>query len=381
MYTTQPSNQLHGEEPFVSDGTCARFVKIRDEWHMSLAPGLAGRVQVGTTVTCDVETRAGKRHTPVRHRDPHPGNAGRHPQGALPHRGVPGRARQRRAQHVRDAAGRRLGRAAPRLGVAAVARRRHRRGGGDRQVGPRRARQGADHRHRRERTRRPPGDRGDRRARQTAAAGSRGSRRRTASRRPAPSAGPRRAIPGSPAAAPSPRSSTRASSATSRWPTRRAKTSTPTSSRSRWRRTGTTGPRGSTAASSSGPSPSPDCPRRSPQAAARSPSNQQNHETSHAETLPPDGTVAAGGAAGRPPALSGMPGRVPGRPGLPLVRLRRSRPRRGGAVRQRLASSPSSRGRRGPCPAPPTRAGNPPNHPACEPRRGYRRTRLPAGTT
>ena len=63
MYTTQPSNQLHGEEPFVSDGTLARFVKIKDEWQMSLAPGLARLVQVGTTVTCDVETRAGKRYT------------------------------------------------------------------------------------------------------------------------------------------------------------------------------------------------------------------------------------------------------------------------------------------------------------------------------
>ncbi|MYE13193.1 MAG: hypothetical protein F4X99_16380 [Gammaproteobacteria bacterium] len=63
MYTTQPSNQLHGEEPFVSDGTLARFVRIKGEWHMSLAPGLAGLVQVGTTVTCDVETKAGKRYT------------------------------------------------------------------------------------------------------------------------------------------------------------------------------------------------------------------------------------------------------------------------------------------------------------------------------
>ena len=62
MYPTQPSNQLHGEQPFVSDGTCARFVKVRDEWQMSLAPGLAALVRVGTTVTCDVETRAGKRY-------------------------------------------------------------------------------------------------------------------------------------------------------------------------------------------------------------------------------------------------------------------------------------------------------------------------------
>ena len=63
MYTTQPSNQLNGEQPFVSDGTLARFVNVEGEWHMSLAPGLAGLVQVGTTVTCDVETRAGKRYT------------------------------------------------------------------------------------------------------------------------------------------------------------------------------------------------------------------------------------------------------------------------------------------------------------------------------
>ena len=63
MYPTQPSNQLHGEEPFVSDGTCARFVKVRDDWQMSLAPGLAALVRVGTTVTCDVETKAGKRYT------------------------------------------------------------------------------------------------------------------------------------------------------------------------------------------------------------------------------------------------------------------------------------------------------------------------------
>ena len=61
-YNPQPSNtQL--PEKFVSDGTYVRFVKVKDEWHMSLAPGLAGLVQVGTTVTCDVKTRAGKRYT------------------------------------------------------------------------------------------------------------------------------------------------------------------------------------------------------------------------------------------------------------------------------------------------------------------------------
>ena len=61
-YTNQPSNSPLPEE-FVSDGSYARFVRIGDEWHMSLAPQLAAIVRVGTAVTCDVETRAGKRHT------------------------------------------------------------------------------------------------------------------------------------------------------------------------------------------------------------------------------------------------------------------------------------------------------------------------------
>ena len=61
-YTPQPSNTPLPED-FVSDGTHARFVKVRGEWHMSLAPQLAAIVQVGTAVTCDVETRAGKLHT------------------------------------------------------------------------------------------------------------------------------------------------------------------------------------------------------------------------------------------------------------------------------------------------------------------------------
>ena len=61
-YHNQPSNYAIPEE-FVSDGTHARFVNVRGEWHMSLAPGLAALVRVGTTVTCDVETKAGKRHT------------------------------------------------------------------------------------------------------------------------------------------------------------------------------------------------------------------------------------------------------------------------------------------------------------------------------
>ena len=60
-YISQPSNQPLPEE-FVSDGTYARFVNVRGEWHMSLAPGMAAMVRVGTAVTCDVETKAGKRH-------------------------------------------------------------------------------------------------------------------------------------------------------------------------------------------------------------------------------------------------------------------------------------------------------------------------------
>ena len=61
-YNTQPSNQLRVPEEFVSDGSYARFVNVRGEWHMSLAPQMAAIVQVGTAVTCDVETRAGKRY-------------------------------------------------------------------------------------------------------------------------------------------------------------------------------------------------------------------------------------------------------------------------------------------------------------------------------
>ena len=61
-YSKQPSNTRLPEE-FVSDGSYARFVKLRGEWHMSLAPDMAALVDIGTTVTCDVETKAGKRHT------------------------------------------------------------------------------------------------------------------------------------------------------------------------------------------------------------------------------------------------------------------------------------------------------------------------------
>ena len=61
-YNHQPSNTPLRDE-WVSDGSYARFVKIRGEWHMSLAPQLAEIVDIGTAVTCDVETQAGKRHT------------------------------------------------------------------------------------------------------------------------------------------------------------------------------------------------------------------------------------------------------------------------------------------------------------------------------
>ena len=60
-YQNQPSNKLREPEEFVSDGSYARFVNVRGEWHMSLAPPMAAIVRVGTAVTCDVETRAGKR--------------------------------------------------------------------------------------------------------------------------------------------------------------------------------------------------------------------------------------------------------------------------------------------------------------------------------
>ena len=62
-YHNQPSTRLRVPDEFVSDGTYARFVNVKGEWHMSLAPPLAAMVRVGTTVTCDVETKAGDRHT------------------------------------------------------------------------------------------------------------------------------------------------------------------------------------------------------------------------------------------------------------------------------------------------------------------------------
>ena len=61
-YHNQPSNRLRDRDDFVSDGTYARYVKVSGEWLMSLAPPLAALVDIGTTVTCDVETKAGKRH-------------------------------------------------------------------------------------------------------------------------------------------------------------------------------------------------------------------------------------------------------------------------------------------------------------------------------
>ena len=61
-YHNQPSNTPLPEE-FVSDGSYARFVKLRGEWHMSLAPQMAAIVDISTALTCDVETRAGKRYT------------------------------------------------------------------------------------------------------------------------------------------------------------------------------------------------------------------------------------------------------------------------------------------------------------------------------
>ena len=61
-YNNQPSNTRRPKAS-VAGGSCARFVKVRGQWHMSLAPSLAQIVEVGTAVTCDVETKAGKRYT------------------------------------------------------------------------------------------------------------------------------------------------------------------------------------------------------------------------------------------------------------------------------------------------------------------------------
>ena len=61
-YNNQPSS-TRIPEASAAGGSCARFVKVRGRWHMSLAPSLAEIVEVGTAVTCDVETRSGKRTT------------------------------------------------------------------------------------------------------------------------------------------------------------------------------------------------------------------------------------------------------------------------------------------------------------------------------
>ncbi|MCY4029658.1 MAG: hypothetical protein OXH75_25505 [Acidobacteria bacterium] len=61
-YQNHPSNKLRVPDEFVSDGTYARYVNVKGEWHMSLAPQMAAIVQIGTAVTCDVETKSGKRY-------------------------------------------------------------------------------------------------------------------------------------------------------------------------------------------------------------------------------------------------------------------------------------------------------------------------------
>ena len=60
-YQNHPTNKLRVPDEFVSDGTYARYVNVKGEWHMSLAPQMAAIVQIGTAVTCDVETKSGKR--------------------------------------------------------------------------------------------------------------------------------------------------------------------------------------------------------------------------------------------------------------------------------------------------------------------------------
>ena len=61
-YNNQPSS-TRIPEASANGGSCARFVKVRGRWHMSLSPSLAEIVEVGTAITCDVETRSGKRTT------------------------------------------------------------------------------------------------------------------------------------------------------------------------------------------------------------------------------------------------------------------------------------------------------------------------------
>ena len=60
--TTEPSNH-NAPDAFVSDGTYSRFVRVDGEWRISLAPDLARIVQIGTAITCEVETARGHRYT------------------------------------------------------------------------------------------------------------------------------------------------------------------------------------------------------------------------------------------------------------------------------------------------------------------------------
>ena len=185
---------------------------------------------------CDVDEGLPAQH-PLGHRRPHAGHAGRHPQRAVPHRGVPRRAGQRRPQHVRDAARRQQGRAAPRLGGAAGASARWSRSRSppSRAASPT-SRRGLPTSSRTNTTTvRRPGRSSNAIA---VAAAHRSSTRPTASRNPTPSEAPAPATSGGPVRCTIRPRSTHRSSATSRWRTRRARTPTRTSSRSRLRRTG-----------------------------------------------------------------------------------------------------------------------------------------------
>ena len=229
-YTSRPSNTPLPEE-FASDGSYARFVKLRGEWPMSLAPQMAAIVDIGTAVTCDVETKAGKRHTRsgtvvrlqvmpdgtpralCRIEKFRPGAPATSATRSPCCRTAPGACGSTSRRHAAQAsATRSRSRSPPNPAASPTSRRGSRTSSRTNTATARRS--------------------GVSSSAMTGAPGSRTSRRGTGSLRPVPSAGPRRATPESPDAAPSRRSSTRASSATSRWPTRRARTSTPTSSRS-----------------------------------------------------------------------------------------------------------------------------------------------------
>ena len=309
-YTNRPSNHIVPGDEFVSDGTCARFVKIDDVWHMSLAPDLAAIVQIGTTVTCDVETKAGRRYsrsgTVVRIRKLRDGTP-----RAL------GSIEEYRAERAHDErntfallpSGSWASASTPQPPVT-----RARAKSSMSQSPP-----SPDGSH--------TSPRGSPRSSRTSTATARPSRKSspettpgnrpttptTGSPKPAPPAAPPPATPGSPATAASRRNTSQTPAATPRSPTRPARTSTHTSSRSRWRRTGITGRRASTAASSSG----------------------RPHEPPASTTR----TLGARGAAGHAPAL---PGRLPRRPRLYLVRHRRPRPGGSSTLRQRLAHRPVS---------------------------------------